>query len=73
MWPANMESLEHFMLLGDQWRVGAAGMSGMDYSLFFELARRRKMTDEDFNRMFDDLRIMVDEAIKTMQGVPPTA
>lgn len=73
MWPANMESLEHFMLLGDQWRVGASGVSGMDYAVFFELARRRGMPDDDFNRIFDDLRIMVDEAMKTMQGTPPTA
>lgn len=73
IWPANMESVEYFVLLGDQWRVGPGGASGMDYSVFFELARRRGMRDEDFERIFGDLRVMVDEAMRTMQDHRPGA
>lgn len=68
-----MVSVEYFLQLSDQWRVGAAGVAGMDYTVFFELARRRRMMNDEFERVFADLRIMVDEAMKTMQKANESA
>lgn len=67
LWPGNERSVEWFMELGTQWRVGAAGPVGLDYNAFFALAERRGLTGDDFEQVFVDLRILEDEALATMQ------
>jgi hypothetical protein len=51
IWPENVEIFRLFTALGTQWRVGAAGATGLDYGVVRETARLAglgKVTPERF-------------------------
>lgn len=69
VWDVNWPSLNAFTACQTQWRV-VAGMSrafwlGLDYSAVDVVLRRRNLPDQ----VFEDLRVMEAEALRTFNEV----
>jgi hypothetical protein len=62
-----MPAVNVFIAMSTQWRVGAAGVTGLDYSVLPEMWRRAKVPAGARDDVFDDLRIMEDAALEKMR------
>lgn len=51
-----------------QWRVGASGATGLDYTVLLRLMERRGLSDTQFDEMFEDIRLMESEALSAMHA-----
>ena len=51
-----------------QWRVGVAGMVGLDYGALPTVFRMRGIARRDWPEMFDAIRVMEDAAMKEMRA-----
>ena len=69
VWPENWPAVEFFMQFSTQWRTGFSGATGLDYQVVFSLLDRRVSGDE-WQRMFDDLRVMEQAALAAMRTDP---
>lgn len=58
VWPENWPSWEMWCELGGQWRTSAAGISSLDYSVFFGWAQMHQIPRLKKIEMFADLRCM---------------
>ncbi len=67
VWPENWPSLELFMQLGTQWRVGPAGVTGLDYAAAYPLLDRAHCGDE-WDAAFTDLRVMEAAALDQIRS-----
>jgi hypothetical protein len=68
LWPENLPAVALFASLDTQWRVGFAGPIGLDYSVLPIVFRLRALPRKDWPGMFDDLRAMETEALKTINA-----
>jgi len=66
VWPENMASVNLFASLSTQWIVGAAGPTGLNYIPLFARMDRMKLTDQQHEWMFDDIRFIESEALKAI-------
>jgi hypothetical protein len=66
IWPENYLAFQIFEAMGTQWRVGPGGAVGLDYNALPVVMRLRKITPSQRAEIFDDLRIMEDEALIVM-------
>ena len=66
VWADVMPSVDVFIAMTTQWRVGAAGPVGLDYAALPEVWRRLKVPPGERDRVFDDLRLMEAEALTVM-------
>jgi hypothetical protein len=66
IWPENERAVNLFIKLSTQWRAGMGGLIGLDYSPLFVLMERMKLTDADFDQVFDDIRVIEREALTQM-------
>ncbi len=57
-----------FTLIGTQWHNGFNGRTGLRYETLFDLLDRKGYAGEDWWRLFDDIRLLEAEAIKTMRS-----
>lgn len=55
--------MQLFCRLATQWRVGASGPTGLDYSVVFYELERAGLKGDDFADMFECLRIMEQAAL----------
>lgn len=63
LWPENMPAIRLFSSLQTQWRVSMNGPSGLDYNVLFTRLDRLKLSDQDHEWMFDDIRAIESEAL----------
>ena len=63
VWPENMPAIRLFSSLQTQWRVSMNGPSGLDYNVLFTRLDRLKLSDQDHEWMFDDIRTIESEAL----------
>jgi Phage related hypothetical protein (DUF1799) len=68
IWPENYESYSVFMCMGTQWRTGMAGATGLDYSALNEVWNRLDVPLSRRDDVFQDIRVMENEALKTMRA-----
>jgi hypothetical protein len=61
VWPENQEVVQLFLRCQTQWRVGMAGVIGLDYGVALSLARLSGAADP--LKLLDDLQIMEVHAI----------
>lgn len=54
-------------MLDTQWHVGMNGRTGLIYPSLFELLDRRGLADDEWWRMFDDIREMEVAALNAMR------
>ena len=66
VWPENMPAIRLFTTLQTQWRVGMSGPTGLDYNVLFARMRQLKLTGQDREWMFDDIRTIESEALSIM-------
>lgn len=65
IWVDNFDAFLLFEAMSTQWRVGMAGCVGLDYSVWQGVARTLGIKRS--KDIFDDLRIMEQEAMTTMR------
>lgn len=68
IWPETDAAVRVFTSMQTQWRVGASGATGLDYSTLPFVFR---MTDTPRNKwpdVFDDLRILENTALEKMHA-----
>ncbi|MEO8640968.1 DUF1799 domain-containing protein [Pseudomonas sp.] len=66
VWPDNWSAFKVFEAMTTQWRTGACGATGLDYSAIRSVAsflglNRRQVVD-----IFPDIRVMEAEALRVM-------
>jgi hypothetical protein len=66
IWPDNLPSLTVFASLATQWRAGFSGPTGLDYNVMPTVFRLHGIERSRWPEMFDDIRAMETEALKTM-------
>lgn len=67
LWPDNLPAVNAFIAMSTQWRVGMNGATGLDYAVVPTVLRLAGVPRADWPEVFDGLRTMEDEALKTMR------
>jgi hypothetical protein len=67
VWQVNWASVSVMVAMQDQWRVGPNGPYALDYCALNEVWERLRIPKKKRDRVFNDLRIMVPEALKTIR------
>lgn len=66
IWPDNWLVFRLFNALGTQWRTGASGATGLDYSVIREVASLIGIKKRQIPELFPDLQVMEAEALAVM-------
>lgn len=66
VWPENMPAINLFNTLSTQWIVGAGGVAGLNYIPLFHRMDRMKLSEQDHEWLFDDIRVIEAAAIEAM-------
>lgn len=66
IWPDNWPVFRLFNALGTQWRTGAVGATGLDYSVIREVAVLIGIKKRQIPELFPDLQVMEAEALAVM-------
>lgn len=66
IWPENEASISLFSSVSTQWRVGSAGPIGLDYNVLFTLMDRMRLSPQEFDFMFEDIRFIENCALTQM-------
>lgn len=72
MWPENWPVLVLFLRLGNQWRTGFNGRTGLDMNVAFlmleRMQRRGEIDDDEHDCMVDDLLTLESAALAAMHA-----
>lgn len=63
LWPENDQAMRLFETVQTQWRMGFGGAVGLDYNVLFNRLDRLRLPDRESDWLFDDLRVLEDEAL----------
>lgn len=67
VWPENMAAINLFITLQTQLRSwGGGGFMGFDYNVYFSRMDRMKLSEQEYEWMFDDIRVIESEALKAL-------
>jgi hypothetical protein len=66
VWPGNWPAFRLFNALGTQWRTGACGATGLDYTSIRDVASFIGIKKKHLPEIFPDLQIMEAEALAVM-------
>lgn len=66
MWPENWPAFQLFVKLQTQWLTGVNGRTGLNYSSLFPLIDRLKLSDSEYENLFDDIRVLELAALEEM-------
>ena len=66
LWPENMRAINLFTVLQTQLRTGGMGPTGFDYTVYFHRMDRMKLTEQEYEWLFDDIRTIEAEALTAM-------
>ena len=58
VWPENMPAINLFNTVSSQWRIGMNGPTGLDYNVLFVRMERMKLSEQDYEWLFDDIRVI---------------
>ena len=67
VWPENWPSWCLWVEMGNQWRIGMAGIAGLDYTPLFLRMDRMNLDDERWNELFHDVRVCEAAALREMR------
>lgn len=67
VWPCNVQAVNLFVTLGTQWLVGPTGPYGLNYSVLYQKLDRMRLSDEDAERLEEDIRVLEDAALEEMR------
>ena len=71
VWPDNVATVNVFVAMSTQWRVGMGGPTGLDYAALPPVLRLLGVPTADRADVFDGLRTMEDAALETMRKSKP--
>lgn len=63
LWPENDAAINLFSSISTQWRTGMSGHTGLDYNVLFARMDRMKLSDQDYDWLFEDVRVIEAEAL----------
>lgn len=66
IWAENERSVDVFISMGTQWRVGMAGATGLDYGPLPFVMRTQGIKRSDWTTILDDIRVMEMAALEEM-------
>jgi hypothetical protein len=66
VWPENWPAYLLFTSLQTQWNVGMGGRAGLKYEALYPLLDRQTDTPEQWQQLFDDVRVMEYAALDQM-------
>ncbi len=66
IWPENMGAVNLFNTLSTQWLVGPCGVTGLNYVPLFSRMDRMKLSEQEYEWLFDDIRTIEAEALNAM-------
>ena len=66
IWPDNWPVFRLFNALGTQWRTGAGGATGLDYTPIRDVASYIGIKKRQIPELFPDLQVMEAEALAVM-------
>ena len=66
IWPENMAAIDLFNTLSTQWIVGPGGVTGLNYIPLFSRMDRMKLSEQEYEWMFGDIRVIESEALKAL-------
>jgi hypothetical protein len=66
VWPDNWPAFKVFEAMSTQWRTGACGATGLDYSTIRCVAGFLGLTRGQVADIFPDIRVMEAEALRVM-------
>lgn len=66
VWPDNMPAINLFSSISTQWRTSMGGMIGIDYNVLFPRMDRMNLSDQDYEWLFDDIRVIESEALSAI-------
>lgn len=67
IYPDNILTVECFLGMLTQWRMGPAGAVGLDYGVLPMVMRHNGVTKENRADVFDGVRVMEMSALRTMR------
>lgn len=67
VWPDNLHTVNSFISLSTQWRVGMNGPTGLDYGAVPVVMRMAGIPRADWPEVFDGLRVMEDAALEAIR------
>lgn len=68
VWPDNTTSVNVFIAMLTQWRAGAMGVLGFDYSALPVVLECSEVPRDQWPQVFDDIRVMEDEALRILRS-----
>ena len=69
VWPDNMPAINLFSSISTQWRTSMGGMIGIDYNVLFSRMDRMNLSDQDYEWLFDDIRVIESEALAAINHI----
>lgn len=67
VWSDNLQAVNIFIAASTQWRTGASGATGLDYTALESVMRMSCVKRGDMADLLEDIRIMEDVALETMR------
>jgi hypothetical protein len=64
VWSENWPGIQLFSRLSTQWRVGAGGPVGLDYSVIFHELDRKGLPENDYDEMMNTIRVIESAALE---------
>ena len=68
IWPDNWPHVETFVAMSTQWRLGASGPLGLDYSALQAVLRLRGLPRSRWPETFDAIRVMEEAALEALRA-----
>lgn len=68
VWPDNMPAINLFNTISTQWRTSMGGVTGLDYNVLFNRMDRMKLSEQEYEWMFDDIRVIESEALSAINS-----
>lgn len=68
VWPDNVNTVNAFVAMATQWRVGFHGPYGLDYSALPQVLRLVRIPRAEWSEVFDGLRVMEDAALAEIRS-----
>lgn len=66
VWPDNWSAFRLFNAMATQWRTGACGATGLDYTSIRDVAEFIGIKKKQIKEIFPDLQVMEAEALAAM-------
>lgn len=71
VWPDNVAAVNLLIRMGTQWRVGMAGLIGLDYSALPAVLRLSGVPRSEWAELFEDLQVLEGAALEQVRADQP--